>query len=457
VAKYVYTLNAVTPGLSVRLDTASGSTTPATIYPLDYGSPIPGAVIRSDSATGAFPQVESDTATLYQKTLDAAGAVTATATLTGAVQATGDPDGGAGLAASAAFTGAYAKLTRPPTFVSLGDSTSAVPGAGVTYPELLAAVTDRKFRLIYNAGISGNTTAQMLARIQADVIAKAPSYCIVLGGTNDIGGSVAPATTRANLTAIYDALLAAGIAPITATITPRNANADVAGVRDLNNWIRGNSAIRGLHCIDINAALVDPDTSFYTSGLNADTIHPNPAGAVAMANAAKALLTSLGAPQPPSLLPIEWSQTAWSGGGGYSKQFCVNPLMLDTNSDGTPDSWSLSTGGSGTITRSVVTDSRFVGRAMKWVCTSSNAFHTMQQGLDSSSYAVGDKIRLYVRVAVESTSGISGSNGFIAKLFAAGANQSAYAIQQWSAAVNNGVFTGRHDRPRRYDLTVGAA
>jgi hypothetical protein len=84
VARYLFQLTSVTPaGSYVRLDSASGSTSPTAVSPLDSAYVVPGAVLRSDVSTGALPTVAAGVATVYQKTLDAAGAVTATATLTG--------------------------------------------------------------------------------------------------------------------------------------------------------------------------------------------------------------------------------------------------------------------------------------------------------------------------------------------------------------------------------------
>jgi hypothetical protein len=99
-ATYVFIPTPVTGGATVRFDTASGSTSPATIYPMDYSEPIPGALVRAHTFSGNLPKIESDSATLYQKTLDYRGTtVTATTTLTGVAQATGAPVSGVDLSA----------------------------------------------------------------------------------------------------------------------------------------------------------------------------------------------------------------------------------------------------------------------------------------------------------------------------------------------------------------------
>ena len=47
-----------------------------------------------------------------------------------------------------------------------------------------------------NRGIGGQTTAQMLLRFRADVIALQPKAVVILAGTNDIAGNSGPVTRR---------------------------------------------------------------------------------------------------------------------------------------------------------------------------------------------------------------------------------------------------------------------
>src|SRR3954451_2223884 len=65
-----------------------------------------------------------------------------------------------------------------------------------------------------NRGISGQTTAQMLLRFYADVIALKPKAVVFLGGTNDIAGNLGPVTLESienNLAAMADIARANGI------------------------------------------------------------------------------------------------------------------------------------------------------------------------------------------------------------------------------------------------------
>lgn len=71
-----------------------------------------------------------------------------------------------------------------------------------------------------NFGIGGNTSTQLLARINT-VIAAQPGICLVGIGGNDYTAGISLATTKANLVAIWDALKAAGIYVIALPILPR--------------------------------------------------------------------------------------------------------------------------------------------------------------------------------------------------------------------------------------------
>jgi lysophospholipase L1-like esterase len=182
-------------------------------------------------------------------------------------------------------------LTRGNGVAGLGDSitqrdgqnSTGLAGSGSWFVQSCMA-SGQRMRFVRNAGVSGDTTALMLARIQADVIAFAPSWCFVLGGTNDIGTSVAQATIRANLTSIYAALQAANIQPILCTLTPRAASAGVVELDRINAWIRWYAQTHGYPLCDLEAVTMDPATGGWLAGYSGDNLHPNQTGATAMVN-----------------------------------------------------------------------------------------------------------------------------------------------------------------------------
>ncbi len=98
------------------------------------------------------------------------------------------------------------------TIVCLGDSITAGvgSGAGEAYPDLLAA---RLGTEVLNAGISGDTAAQGLARVE-DVLAADPWLVVVELGGNDILRRVPPEETERSLRRILERLLDARVVPV---------------------------------------------------------------------------------------------------------------------------------------------------------------------------------------------------------------------------------------------------
>jgi acyl-CoA thioesterase-1 len=98
------------------------------------------------------------------------------------------------------------------TIVVLGDSIAAGVGSGPgqAYPELLAA---RFGTEVVNAGVSGNTTADGLARIDK-VLAEDPWMVIIELGGNDLLRRVPPEETERNLRGIVDRVISARAVPV---------------------------------------------------------------------------------------------------------------------------------------------------------------------------------------------------------------------------------------------------
>jgi acyl-CoA thioesterase-1 len=118
------------------------------------------------------------------------------------------------LLVSAAFAGLFAAPARaetPVRIVALGDSLTAGYGlmAGDAYPaKLQAALRARGYNVtIANAGVSGDTSAQGLARVDWSV-PQGTQAVIVEFGANDMFRGVPPATVKHNLEAIIQKLKA---------------------------------------------------------------------------------------------------------------------------------------------------------------------------------------------------------------------------------------------------------
>jgi lysophospholipase L1-like esterase len=153
----------------------------------------------------------------------------------------------------------------------------------------------------HNAGIAGNTTAQMLARLSSDVLAYSPTDVTLLGGTNDVAQSLPLATSLANLAAIIDAIRATGATVWLLTIPPQTGK--VAQVETYNAALPALAATHGARLIDIWPLLVGPAGDWAT-GYSPDGIHPGGTADALIAGAVQSALLA------PPLLPADFI-TAW--------------------------------------------------------------------------------------------------------------------------------------------------
>ncbi len=137
------------------------------------------------------------------------------------------------------------------TLVLLGDSLHAGDSIGTNFNFTkyqgqvvwANALAGHPFSLIYNAGVGGEKSHQILARVDSDVIAKNPSHCIYTVGMNNdtsVNGDVNAANTnlKNDFIAIYEKLNNAGIYSFicTNTTTLNNPNRNKQAMV-INNWL----------------------------------------------------------------------------------------------------------------------------------------------------------------------------------------------------------------------------
>lgn len=179
----------------------------------------------------------------------------------------------------------------------LGDSITAGSGGDTGWHVQANGRAGFPLRFISNAGVGGDRTDQMLARIDTDVIDLLPDVCIVLGGTNDVGQGVSAATIQGYLSDIYDALEAEGIAIVACTIPPRgdlDAGEDTT-LLAVNDWIEANySNWSNAYLCDWNdeMTLSGAEGVDYDPDLFSDHVHPNAAGHKVMGSVLGPVLAS---------------------------------------------------------------------------------------------------------------------------------------------------------------------
>lgn len=289
-------------------------------------------------------------------------------------------------------------------WVSFGDSLTSTDANGASGNGWVDQVRHRaegQLLLVRNAGISGNNTTQMLARLQADVIAYAPQLVTLLAGTNDLTQQVTFATYKSNMTTMIETMRAAGITVVLATIPPRSlgtvTDQRIAETTKWNSWLRQYARENGIHLLDFYSILVDPANGGYKAPLGfTDGVHFSVEGNTALADH---VLTNL-LPR----LPIATSPAPMSNVD--PNNLVGNGLML-TNVDASPtqpDGWVT---GGGALTGTTETYKSGVagfpgGRCWEIAMVNPAAFREFSYNVASGGWAVGDRLLFVARVQVVS-------------------------------------------------------
>lgn len=190
---------------------------------------------------------------------------------------------------------------------------------------------------VINAGIGGNTTTEMLARLQRDVIDHRPDLVVLMAGTNDCcnSGKLAdPAVTAANYAALADAILTsarlvlvtppANFQPYLDTRHPREAYGGLPAVERMRQARAALLALaerRGLPLVDMfaitaGAGLIGEDPRSWmvnpANGGKTDGVHPTSDGYRGIA-AAIAAVVLMQQPRPQRIVCLGDSITFGQG------------------------------------------------------------------------------------------------------------------------------------------------
>ena len=243
--------------------------------------------------------------------------------------------------------------------VFLGDSIMCSQGSdpmtsaqnyGISMPSYLHYLSKGRVLKTRQAGVAGNTAAQMLARFDTDVTPYRPSVVVIMAGTNDTNDST-PTTLADYITAmraLVAKVRAIGAQPVLSTIPPNVIS--VARQRRttlINTWIKAYCAGAatdgaggwategaGIPCPDTYSLFTDPTAGGYLAAYLLDGTHPNNPGYTAWASFMWAQLsTFFPAVDPP--LPADNIDP---------NNLLTNGLNLTTTGSGTslmPTGWSV--------------------------------------------------------------------------------------------------------------------
>lgn len=194
--------------------------------------------------------------------------------------------------------------------VALGDSTTAgTPGwkspveappdgeGDITSQYAYWIAQARPGWMILNRGVNRETSAEIRARFDSDVLAASPDVVVIIAGVNDIYAGQPASDVAQNLRSMYERAREHGIRVVAGSIIPYNtATPDQnARMHEVNAWIREAAANDpNLEFADTRAAAAstdDPDRLCASP----DGLHPSPEGYRRMAAAVLAALDPIAA------------------------------------------------------------------------------------------------------------------------------------------------------------------
>ncbi|MFY9270323.1 MAG: GDSL-type esterase/lipase family protein [Candidatus Manganitrophaceae bacterium] len=164
--------------------------------------------------------------------------------------------------------------------IAFGDSLTVgylSPFEAAPYAEFLRLLLDPETKIDV-AGVSGETTADMLLRFDRQVIQNAPDDVIILGGTNDLGWGVSIDQIVANLTRMYQMAQQADIVPVACAI-PSLLGADdfIPPRMELNRRIQETANGMELPFADLFTPTADASGRLMAE-YSQDGLHLTPAG-----------------------------------------------------------------------------------------------------------------------------------------------------------------------------------
>lgn len=159
--------------------------------------------------------------------------------------------------------------------VFLGDSiTQGWKDLETAFPEIPLKIVNR--------GINGDTTPNVLFRVEEDVVSLNPRAVVLLIGTNDLRHGVSPAEITENIQAIIQKLRSrdSRLPIVLCLVMPRGGDAEFPDrIPRLNARLQGlaNAAMPKIKICDTYGPFVQPDLTSNPSDFT-DRLHPNASG-----------------------------------------------------------------------------------------------------------------------------------------------------------------------------------
>src|SRR3990172_1896666 len=129
---------------------------------------------------------------------------------------------------------------------------------------------------VFNRGINGQRSDQILSRFQKDVLQQKPDYVIILAGVNDVYQGHSQESLKRNLHTMYKMAMNAKINVLAATILPYNtmSASEAKAMKQLNIWIKDTAKELKILFCDTNGTVADPTNPDRLQS-SPDELHPD--------------------------------------------------------------------------------------------------------------------------------------------------------------------------------------
>lgn len=245
--------------------------------------------------------------------------------------------------------------------VNIGSGRSGIPTASwflrpdswrsaQAFVPWLQAISGQRFNIVRNGAQSGDTTADALARLQADCLAYSPQLVIMqMPGINDTSagnGNLAEDTIAANQQTIISRILSAGARLVLLTTTPpasseaRSNLANMARLQRLNRRLMDYCATKSdVIVFNAHRRIVDPTSATGSALANfirtTDNIHYSMRGGKYIADQLWAQI-SPAFPTDFSTLPVSMIENFWSSAFTLTSVSRSGGIVTATISGGSP-------------------------------------------------------------------------------------------------------------------------
>lgn len=333
------------------------------------------------------------------------------------------------------------------TAVVLGDSITASSFAqvngqmhfGLSFSEKAAWRAGMK--VLYNAGVPGQTSAQIYSRLQTDVLARQPDACIIMSGTNDVTagtfGTPAAAAYMNYIEKMVLGCLSAGIYPFICVPPAKTGVPDAYKNRYFYYLL---AEFYGLPLIDMCAATIDVNDSLggILAAYTIDGTHPSAAGTDRMA----ALLAPVLLNPQHNLARLPYLSVFPETSFGAPGNLLYNGNFIHLTSN-IPDGWTVN------ATNATVSYPPpiypYTGNTYRYVKSDTaqvlllNSFNV---GVANGGYVVGDTLHVAVRVASSNMGPINYSAGLNVEMTYDNPAGDAFQFESVSGINEDQIFSG---------------